>query len=149
MKKRRISREVAMQIIFQLEAQGIIPRKQVYDIAFKNIENLDVLIGHFINNFYIKDKLNIDVLFVEELIKGVLLNLFKIDSKIDDKSDKWRLERMDSIDRSILRLSCYELFIKRKLAVAVIINEALEIAKRYGSESSSSFINGLLDALKD
>lgn len=149
MKKRRISREVAMQIIFQLEAQGIIPRKQVDDIAFKNIENLDVLIGHFINNFYIKDKLNIDVLFVEELIKGVLLNLFKIDSKIDDKSDKWRLERMDSIDRSILRLSCYELFIKRKLAVAVIINEALEIAKRYGSESSSSFINGLLDALKD
>ena len=81
------------------------------------------------------------------ILKGIINNISLIDSKIQAKSSKWRLERMDAIDRSILRLATFELCILKKISLAIIIDEALEIAKRYGNANSSAFINGILDSL--
>lgn len=147
MKKRRVSREVVIQIMFQLESQNAILKNQIDVELPKKIDNLSIIISNFINNFYLKDKSNIDVLFVENLLKGTINNISSIDSKIQAKSNKWRLERMDAIDRSILRLATFELCILKKISLAIIIDEALEIAKRYGNEHSSAFINGILDSL--
>lgn len=147
MKRKRISREVVIQIIFQLETQNAILKNQINTELPKKIDNLSSFIATFINNFYLKDKSNIDVLFVEELLKGVLNNLAVIDTNIQSKSDKWRIERMDAIDRAILRLATFELCIAKKISLAIVIDEALEIAKKYGSEHSSAFINGILDSL--
>ena len=147
MKRKRISREVVIQIIFQLETQNAILKNQINTELPKKIDNLSSFISTFINNFYLKDKSNIDVLFVEELLKGVLNSLAVIDANIQSKSDKWRIERMDAIDRSILRLATFELCITKKISLAIVIDEALEIAKKYGSEHSSAFINGILDSL--
>ncbi len=58
-----------------------------------------------------------------------------------------KLNRMDAIDRAILRIACFELYIKQEISERMIINEAIEIAKRYGSEQSPSFINGILDSI--
>ena len=95
MKKRRVSREVVIQIMFQLESQNAILKNQIDAELPKKIDNLSVLISNFINNFYLKDKSNIDVLFIETLLKGIINNISLIDSKIQAKSSKWRLERMD------------------------------------------------------
>lgn len=147
MKKRRLSREVTMQILFQMEAQGIIEKKQLTDTQMAKVSDFSSLISSFVNNFYLKDKSNIEIPFVGELLQGTLRNLVSIDEKIDKVSSKWKIERMDSIDRAILRMSCYEIVFKRELSIPIVINEALEIAKRYGSEHSPAFINGILDSL--
>jgi N utilization substance protein B len=62
-------------------------------------------------------------------------------------SQRWKLSRMDAIDRAILRIACYEMTIKAQLPARVVINEAIEIAKRYGGEQSPSFVNAVLDSL--
>jgi N utilization substance protein B len=63
------------------------------------------------------------------------------------KSHHWRIERMSSIDRNVLRLATYELYFQTETPVKVVINEAIEIAKKYGSADSSKFINGILDQI--
>ncbi len=82
----------------------------------------------------------------EELTQGALDHLAEIDEKISSVSAHWSLERMASTDRSALRLACYELFFK-KTPPKVVINECIEIAKKYGSGHSGRFVNGILDAL--
>lgn len=146
MKERRLAREVAMQILFQWEAQGQLMRNHTEHP--KNFANLDVdsFVNHFWQLFYGKDHQIIDRAFTVALIRGILNSIASIDHVLDQTSAKWKLERMNAIDRAILRLACFELQCK-KLAPAIIINEAIELAKRYGNEQSPQFINGILDAL--
>ncbi|MCL4490621.1 MAG: transcription antitermination factor NusB [Nitrospirae bacterium] len=83
--------------------------------------------------------------FTEEIVKGTILNSKKIDSIIQKVAEKWTLSRMAAIDRNILRAATYELLFRRDIPSAVTINEALEIAKKYSTADSASFINGILD----
>lgn len=149
MREKRISREVAMQLMFQWELQGFISRKHEYAPEFISNINLEGFLGHFLHNFYVKNKKTIDTPFIIELLKGTIGSIVQIDSLIDKTSNKWKVARMDAIDRAILRIACYELVIKGELSARVIINEAVEIAKRYGSDQSSAFVNGILDSIKD
>lgn len=149
MKEKRISREVAMQLLFQWELQGHLSRKHEHAPEFISQVNLEGFLGHFLSNFYIKNKKTIDTPFIIELLKGTIGSIVKIDNLIDTASNKWKVERMDAIDRAILRIACFELAIKGELSARVIINEAVEIAKRYGSDQSSAFINGILDSIKE
>ena len=149
MKERRLSREVAMQLLYQWEQQGKLMRKHEKAPDFINHVDLGRFLGHFLHNFYTKNMEKIDTPFITDLIKGTIGTLDKIDDVIDRASAKWKLSRMDAIDRAILRIACYELVIKGELSTRVIINEAIEIAKRYGSEQSPAFVNGILDTLKD
>lgn len=149
MKEKRISREIAMQLLFQWELQGHISRMHEKAPEFISQINLEGFLGHFLHNFYVKNKKTIDTPFIIDLLRGSIGSIVEIDKLIDKASNKWKVSRMDAIDRAILRIACYELAIKRELSARVIINEAVEIAKRYGSDQSSAFINGVLDSIKE
>ena len=82
-----------------------------------------------------------------DLVTGTLEHLEEIDELIASQADNWRLERMPPVDRNILRLGVYEFLHQADVPKLVVIDEAIELAKRYGSENSSSFVNGLLDGL--
>ena len=86
--------------------------------------------------------------FTEQLVDGVLNNLTQIDHKIEEHSHNWKLNRMSSIDRNILRIAIFELLSCDEIPPKVSINEAIEIAKIYGDINSPAFINGILDQIK-
>ena len=83
--------------------------------------------------------------FMEELAKGTSEIAAEIDHRITSKSENWRLERMPTVDRNILRLAIYEMS-RQETPAAVVIDEALELARQFSGEESVSFINGILDA---
>ncbi len=124
---RRESRETALQILFQLEFNDIMEERSL-DPFWKKRKGQ--------NSEYVQD-----------LVKGVVSKKEEIDSLIQSYSENWRLSRMLCIDRNIMRLAVYELLFEEGMPVAVAINEAVELAKKFGSNESAKFINGLLDAL--
>jgi N utilization substance protein B len=149
MKERRLAREVAMQILFQWEAQGQLLRFHAEQpAAFKNLD-IESFVSQFWMLFYNSDQQQrLDRTFTSDLVRGTLNSLALIDILIDKISTKWKLARMDAIDRAILRLATFELTQRQHVAPAIVINEAVELAKRYGNEQSPQFINGILDAIK-
>ncbi len=124
---RRQSREIALQILFQIEYAP--------QISF---ESLLSLFEHKTDGAALK--------YADTIIQGVQKSKTEIDTKIQTASQHWKLERMGGVDRNILRLSVFEMFYAGELIEPKIaINEAIEIAKTYGSQESGAFINGLLD----
>jgi N utilization substance protein B len=85
--------------------------------------------------------------YARRLVEGVHAHLPEIDGRIRAQADNWRLERMPSVDRNILRLAIYELEHEVDVPKLVVVDEAVELAKRYGSEQSGRFVNGLLDGI--
>jgi N utilization substance protein B len=82
-----------------------------------------------------------------ELIKGVLTHLPEIDARIESTAENYRIERLANVDRNVLRLAVYELLFVPEAPPPVVINEAIEIAKKYGATESGGFVNGLLDRI--
>jgi N utilization substance protein B len=85
--------------------------------------------------------------FANRLIRGWAAERERIDGIIRDVSQHWRLERMAKVDRNILRLATFELLSLEDVPRRVTLNEAVELAKRYGSEGSAGFVNGVLDRI--
>ncbi|HZH03531.1 MAG TPA: transcription antitermination factor NusB [Myxococcaceae bacterium] len=85
--------------------------------------------------------------FALELIQGVRDRLPELDGLIQQHSHHWRIDRMSRIDRNVLRLGAYELKYRPEIPLKVSINEAVELGKRFGTEESSAFVNGLLDRI--
>ena len=85
--------------------------------------------------------------FAIELVRGCAAALDEIDAKIREVSKHWRLERMARVDRNILRLATYELLKRPDVPRRVTLNEAVELAKRFGDENSPAFVNGVLDRI--
>jgi N utilization substance protein B len=85
--------------------------------------------------------------FLRQLVQGVLEHCRHLDSVIHELATDWPLEQMATIDRNVLRMAVYEIIIDRQTPVKVAINEAVELAKMFGSESSRRFVNGVLGAL--
>ena len=85
--------------------------------------------------------------FMETLVRGAVDNVVSIDKIISDKSAHWRIERMPAVDRNILRLAVHEM-LRTDTPPAVIIDEALELARRFAGEESVHFVNGVLDAVR-
>jgi len=85
--------------------------------------------------------------YATRLLRGTQEHLKPIDDLIREQADHWRLERMPAVDRNILRLAVYELLYEAEVPQLVVVDEAIELAKAFGSERSSSFVNGLLDGL--
>jgi N utilization substance protein B len=81
----------------------------------------------------------------EESVRGVIAELSSLDETIRAASEHWRLERMTRVDRNVLRLGTWELLHRGDVPTEVILDEAVELAKRYGSEESGAFVNGVLD----
>jgi transcription antitermination protein NusB len=86
--------------------------------------------------------------FAEALVQGVMDNRQAIDQAILARSKNWALTRMPRVDLNIMRLAAYELMFKRDIPKKVSINEAIEIAKKYGDKESPAFVNGILDELE-
>jgi transcription antitermination protein NusB len=82
-----------------------------------------------------------------ELVRGCAAGISNIDDRIRETSKHWRLERMARVDRNILRLAIFELLERADVPRKVTLNEAVELAKRYGDENSPAFVNGLLDRI--
>lgn len=87
--------------------------------------------------------------FASELVQGVLSEQVEIDQMITENSTSWPLERMPIIDRSILRIACFELLSKQETPTAVIISEAAQLAADYGTDDSRAFIQGVLGAVAE
>lgn len=85
--------------------------------------------------------------FAEQLVRGVARELEAIDALLSQCSTNWKVPRMAAVDRNILRMATYELRYMTDIPPRVTLNEAIEIAKRYGSVDSSAFINGILDRI--
>ena len=127
---RRRAREIALQVLYQRE--------------FNRVEVEEVL-NLFWNNFEVlKGAMN----FSERLIKGVEQHREDLDRIIEKYSSNWRIDRMAHVDRNILRIATYELLYCDDIPPKVAINEAIDIGKKYGSEDSGAFINGVLDKVK-
>ena len=127
MKKRRYGREIALKILYQLDTSG----RPLPEIEENTFQNEHVTEG-------IKE-------FACELAQGAMDHLLEIDSSLSHIATHWKINRMAVIDRNILRVAFYELQYNPKTPASVIINEAIEIAKKYGDSKSYQFINGILD----
>lgn len=124
---RRQSREIALQVLFQIEFAP--------QISFEDLLAL----------FDEKKDLG-TIKYADEIIHGVQAHKIKIDEKIQEASRHWKIERMGGVDRNILRMAIFEMFhAKELIEPKIAINEAIEIAKIYGTQESASFVNGLLD----
>ena len=127
MGKRRSSRELALKFLYQFELNG---------------GNLDEQIKLFLErNSSQEDVAN----FMKELVVSLIDKMEEIDEIIQKFSDHWILDRMTVIDRNILRMGACELLFNFSTPPKVVINEAIDIAKKYGNEDSPEFINGILD----
>ena len=106
-------------------------------------------VGHgveeVVNRFLARENLSEEnALFVHELVGGVIQNKEKIDLSIQSLAPAWPIEQISVVDRNILRLAMFEILLDNKIPVKVAINEAVELAKTFGSDNSSRFINGVL-----
>jgi len=124
------ARDFAVQFLYQCEAD------RLFYFSDENFEN-------FTRHFKVATPLHAYLLTI---VKGVLSNINRLDEIIAAHSKNWKISRMGSTDRVVLRLATFEIL--EKIAPdKVILNEAIELAKRYGTEHSGSFVNGILDAI--
>ena len=94
-----------------------------------------------------KKRVNAAFEYAQMLVRGTVDNRERIDDLIRSQADNWRLERMPPVDRNILRLAVFEMLHERDTPKLVVLDEAIELAKKFGSEQSGRFVNGLLDGL--
>jgi len=87
--------------------------------------------------------------FAKRIVLGVMEHRQEIDRLIEERSENWRLDRMTMIDRNILRIAIFELLYCSEVPPKVTLNEAIDLGKRFGSEESGSFINGVLDRIQN
>jgi N utilization substance protein B len=126
---RRKARELALQMLYQYDLSGNDP-----DTIINTFEELQ------------KSKPNTRE-FATKIFRGTVENLPKLDEMIQQQADNWRLTRMAVVDRNIIRMSVYEFLHEDDTPKLVIIDEAIEIAKKFGTQKSSQFINGILDGI--
>lgn len=134
---RRKAREAALQFLFQDDFLGkeISAEPDRFDDRFSDFSLL----------YQVNKKARP---YARDLLQGVIKNIDTIDSAIIAHATNWRLERIAAADRNLLRVAIYELMFGEDVPTQVAINEAVEIAKRFGSEDSPAFINGVLDAVQ-
>lgn len=131
---RRKARQVAMQILYQFDTQKSLPSPEELH------HQMRAFFGHF--------ETPVDSqLFCSELVSFTILNIKEIDEWIEKHLKDWKLERLNSIDRAILRIGIAELKYFKDIPIEVTIDESIELAKEYGSEESYRFVNGVLDAV--
>lgn len=128
---RRDGREAAVQFLYGNEAQGTVEVTPEKLAAFWDLRDAKPAVREF----------------AEELIRGVNAHLGEIDSMIRTHLENYSLQRLAAVDRNILRLGTYEILFSSHIPPQAAINEAIEIAKRFGTEESPRFVNGILDRI--
>ena len=127
---RRESREKVFQTLFLMDARGVGPDEAIPLFALSSPPPPD---GEYYRN----------------TVRGVWEHREEIDGLIRDAAEHWRIERMGLVERNILRLGVYEIRYGKDMPYAVAINEAVDLAKRFGAEESGGFVNGILDRIAE
>jgi N utilization substance protein B len=131
---RHRSRHRAVQVLYQCDVRQTEPDQAIRD---------------FYGTLYSEEseeEIETDT-FMEELVRGVVSRKAEVDKTLQQASANWRVERMPAVDRNILRLAVYEL-LEGKLPAPVVIDEAIELARRFSGDDSVGFINGVLDGVR-
>ncbi len=131
MSSRHLSRSIAMQSLYEWDFNG------------KKQETLEKIVNKNINEFGPGLE---DDSFVRQLVKGVISTISQLDQIIEKAAPEWPINQINIVDRNVLRIGLYEILYSKKEEVPpkVAINEAIELAKNFGGESSGKFINGVL-----
>ena len=133
MRKRTRAREFALQILYQVDIRHAEPAEVLQDYWEEKTK---------------KEEIEPEIReYTETLVRGVLEKLGFLDKTIERCAENWEIKRMAYVDRNILRLAAYEMLHLDEIPVKVAINEAVELAKRYGEADSSKFVNGILDRI--
>lgn len=134
MANRHLSRSIVLQSLFEWDLNGL-EKKAVYDVLGRNVEE-------FAQN-------KTDLPFMEKLLDGVMAKQPELDLVIEKAAPEWPIDRISPVDRNILRLGLFELLFadRSEVPAKVAINEAIELAKQFGGDNSSRFINGVLGAV--
>lgn len=119
----------------------------LFQTEFYTKEELPEQISYYMNDIIAPKK--DDVTYIQHKFQSTLEYLEEIDSLIESVSEGWKLKRMFKVDLAIMRLAVYEMKYDEEIPVSVAINEAVEIAKKYGQDSSPSFVNGILAKVAD
>jgi N utilization substance protein B len=128
--KRRKAREYALQLLFQLDIRKEKPSVTLF------------------KRFWADEDPDEEVrAFAEEIVKGTFKHIRTINSQVLASAKNWNLDRMAVIDRNVLRLATYEILYRIDIPPSVTINEAIELAKKYGTDESGAFVNGILDSI--
>jgi len=127
--RRTRARERALQALYQIDVAA---------------EGIDEALAGFWKSFEPVEREVREM--AEALVRGVAEHRRAVDEAIEEASSNWRLDRMARVDRNVLRLAVYEL-LETEVPVKVVINEAIELGKKFGSESSGAFVNGVLDRI--
>lgn len=127
--ERRKARVLALQALYEIDLAG---------------HGVEETLNHLLDEEKLSQE-NID--FIRQLISGVIQNKERIDKEIKTFAPAWPIEQIPVVDRNILRLAIFEILIDNSVPVKVAINEAIELAKTFGSENTSKFVNGVLGSV--
>ena len=129
MSSRRKGREQILQVLYIMDQSNI--------TVMEALQNFQL-------NFEFFER---EMPFIRSRLEGISTNLVEIDKKIAKYSENWKMTRMPKVDRNILRLGTYELEYCEDMPASVVINESIELSKKFGDANSSKFVNGLLDKI--
>lgn len=131
---RRESREEIFRLLFRIEFNSVEEMPQQMALFFEDIDENDVTKS-------LKDK---DRKYIADKYESIMSHIEEIDEAINKKAEGWDTKRMGKVDLTIIRLAVYEIMFDDDIPTSVAINEAVEIAKKYGQDESSGFVNGIL-----
>lgn len=127
-RRRHLSRIAVMQVLFERERRADVDPDQSLALNHEELGEMD-------------DG------FAQELLKGVLGNEERMKQAVQDHAPGWTLDRMDPVSRCVLMIGAYELLVSKDAPPAVVMNEAIDIAKEFGTDESGKFVNGVLNAI--
>ena len=126
---RRRARALAFQTLYEVDSAG---------------HDMEAVLNHLLATEELSDE---NAAFIHELVSGVIQNKGRIDRSIKNLAPAWPIEQLAVVDRNILRLAIFEILLDNKVSVKVAINEAVELAKSFGSDNSPKFVNGVLGSV--
>ncbi len=142
---RRKGREIALQVLYQIEMSNL-PAKEAlgqYRKHFIEASSDEEEESSFEDVKDLEEAFN----FASDLVLGIEKNKNFIDEKIKEYTRNWSFDRLNSTDKNILRIAVFEMFFRPDIPEVVSINEAVELAKLYGTDDSPAFVNGILDSI--
>ncbi|WP_248925308.1 transcription antitermination factor NusB [Paenibacillus hamazuiensis] len=134
--KRRVAREIALQVLYQMEMNQVSAAEAIR-IAIEEAENDNEA------NLDVGDD-KISPQYIKELVDGTQKHLPTIDELLLEYLKGWQMDRLSRVDRQVLRLAVYEMIYREDVPPKVVVNEAIELAKHFGTEESGKFVNGVL-----
>jgi transcription antitermination protein NusB len=126
MNKRKNARELILKVLFQIDV-GKLPVDEALETSFEQVRPVEA-----------------DRAYVDEVVRGVVRSEAELDGIIARLAEGWRLDRLAKVDKNVLRTALYELIYRPDLSAGTVINDAVETAKKYSTEDSGRFVNGIL-----